>query len=169
MQQDKGNAQALTGLTKIANRYADWTQKALDNNKRDKAQNYLARLRQVAPHSPKLAALEAQLQEPKPGPAGEVFRDRLKDGSSGPEMVWIPEGRFEMGDIQGGGYKNEKPVHWVSVKKFAMGRYEITFAEYDKFATATGREKPNDSGWGRGNRPRINGIGLRCHGLMLNG
>ncbi len=156
LQQDKGNAQALTGLTKIATRYADWTQKALDNNKRDKAQNYLARLRQVAPHSPKLASLEAQLQKPKQGPAGEVFRDRLKDGSSGPEMVWIPEGRFKMGDIQGGGGSNEKPVHWVSVKKFAMGRYEITFAEYDKFAKATGREKPSDEDWGRGNRPVIN-------------
>ncbi|HIE02320.1 MAG TPA: hypothetical protein EYP59_18900, partial [Thiotrichaceae bacterium] len=156
LQQDKGNGQALTGLKNIANRYADWTQKALDNNKRDKAQNYLARLRQVAPHSSKLASLEAQLQEPKPGPAGEVFRDRLKDGSSGPEMVWIPKGRFKMGDIQGGGDSDEKPVHWVSVKKFAMGRYELTFAEYDKFATATSRKKPSDEGWGRGNRPVIN-------------
>ena len=95
------------------------------------------------------------MQEPKQGPAGKVFRDRLKDGSLGPEMVWIPEGRFKMGDIQGGGWGNEKPVHWVSVKKFAMGRYEITFAEYDKFATATSRNKPNDRGWGRGNRPVI--------------
>jgi hypothetical protein len=39
---------------------------------------------------------------------------------------------------------------------FAMGRYEVTFAEYDKFAQATGREKPSDEGWGRGNRPVIN-------------
>jgi formylglycine-generating enzyme required for sulfatase activity len=37
-----------------------------------------------------------------------------------------------------------------------MGRYEVTFAEYDKFANATGRKKPSDSGWGRGNRPVIN-------------
>ena len=122
----------------------------------EKQQVDSARLRQVAPHSPKLAALEKQLQEPKPGPAGEVFRDRLKDGSSGPEMVWIPEGRFKMGDIQGGGDSDEKPVHWVSVKKFAMGRYEITFAEYDKFAKATSRKKPSDEDWGRGNRPVIN-------------
>ncbi|MDM8559943.1 formylglycine-generating enzyme family protein [Candidatus Parabeggiatoa sp. HSG14] len=85
----------------------------------------------------------------------KVFRDRLKDGSSGPEMVRIPAGRFRMGDIQGGGDSNEKPVHWVSVDKFAMGRYEVTFAEYDKFAEATGREKPNDRGRGRGNRPVI--------------
>jgi formylglycine-generating enzyme required for sulfatase activity len=86
----------------------------------------------------------------------KVFRDRLKDGSLGPEMVIIPAGSFRMGDIQGGGNYNEQPVHEVSVGQFAMGVYEVTFAEYDKFAEDTGREKPNDEGWGRGNRPVIN-------------
>ncbi|MEN8220166.1 MAG: SUMF1/EgtB/PvdO family nonheme iron enzyme [Pseudomonadota bacterium] len=60
------------------------------------------------------------------------FRDRLKDGSLGPKMVWIPAGTFWMGDIQGGGVSAEKPVHEVSVSRFAMGVYEVTFAEYDK-------------------------------------
>jgi formylglycine-generating enzyme required for sulfatase activity len=96
----------------------------------------------------------AQQQEDDFSP-GKVFRDYLKNGSKGPEMVWIPAGTFRMGDIQGGGYDNEKPVHSVSVNRFAMGRYEVTFAEYDKFAQATGREKPGDEGWGRGNRPVI--------------
>jgi formylglycine-generating enzyme required for sulfatase activity/predicted Ser/Thr protein kinase len=86
---------------------------------------------------------------------GTIFQDRLKDGSLGPQMVWIPAGTFQMGDIQGGGDADEQPVHQVSVAQFAMGRYEITFAEYDKFAQATGREKPDDRGWGRGNRPVI--------------
>ncbi len=113
------------------------------------------------------AALQAQLEalknQPKPvQPSqskefsrGKVFRDRLADGSLGPEMVWIPAGSFRMGDIQGGGDSDEQPVHEVSVGRFAMGRYEVTFAEYDKFAEATGREKPDDRGWGRGNRPVI--------------
>jgi formylglycine-generating enzyme required for sulfatase activity len=87
---------------------------------------------------------------------GTIFRDRLLDGSLGPEMVVIPAGRFRMGDIQGGGYSNEQPVHEVSVAQFAIGRYEVTFAEYDKFAQATGRQKPDDEGWGRDNRPVIN-------------
>ena len=87
---------------------------------------------------------------------GTVFRDRLRNGGQGPEMVVVPAGRFQMGDRQGDGYDNEKPVHWVSVKQFAVGRYEVTFVEYDKFAEATGRKKPNDKGWGRGNRPVIN-------------
>jgi len=85
----------------------------------------------------------------------KVFQDRLKDGSQGPEMVRIPAGSFRMGDIQGGGFSNEKPVHRVSVGAFAMGKYEVTFAEYDKFAQATGKSKPDDYGWGRGNRPVI--------------
>jgi len=53
-------------------------------------------------------------------------------------------------------YDDEKPVHRVSIKRFAMGKYEVTFAEYDKFAEATGKSKPDDEGWGRGNRPVIN-------------
>jgi formylglycine-generating enzyme required for sulfatase activity len=55
-----------------------------------------------------------------------------------------------MGDI------NAQPVHDVSVGQFAMGKFEVTFAEYDKFVDATGRKKPSDNGWGRGNHPVIN-------------
>jgi formylglycine-generating enzyme required for sulfatase activity len=96
------------------------------------------------------------IPESQTPPPGTTFRDSLKDGSSGPEMVMIPAGSFRMGDIQGGGYDNEQPVHEVSVGQFAMGKYEVTFAEYDKFADATGREKPDDEGWGRGNLPVMN-------------
>ena len=32
----------------------------------------------------------------------------------------------------------------------------MTFAEYDRFSAATGRERPDDEGWGRGWRPVIN-------------
>jgi formylglycine-generating enzyme required for sulfatase activity len=111
-----------------------------------------------------IAALQQQIDQREPVQVvqprvkrvpDKVFRDRLKDGGLGPEMVRIPAGRFRMGDIQGGGGSDEKPVHWVSVSEFAMGRYEVTFAEYDKFAQATGRKKPSDEGWGRGNRPVI--------------
>ena len=38
---------------------------------------------------------------------GEVFRDRLKNGSQGPEMIVIPAGKFRMGDIQGKHGKDE--------------------------------------------------------------
>jgi formylglycine-generating enzyme required for sulfatase activity len=37
-----------------------------------------------------------------------------------------------------------------------MGKYEVTFDEYDAFCNATGLSKPKDENWGRGNRPVIN-------------
>ena len=84
-----------------------------------------------------------------------VFRDKPKDGSQWPEMVTVPPGTFLMGDIKG--HVSEKPVHPVQIPKpFAIGRYEVTFDEYDQFATATGRQLPGDSGLGRGQRPVIN-------------
>lgn len=84
----------------------------------------------------------------------KVFRNSLRSGGKGPKMVWIPSGSFRMGDIQGNGKYGQ--VHQVAIKRFAMGQYEITFAEYDRFAEATKREKPADNGWGRGNQPVIN-------------
>ncbi len=88
--------------------------------------------------------------------SGKVFQDTLQDDSKGPIMVTIPGGNFCMGSIQESGWKSEFPVHAVSVKSFAIGIYEVTFDEYDRFADATGRKKPSDSGWGRRNRPVIN-------------
>ena len=73
-----------------------------------------------------------------PTGSGKFFRDRLKDGSLGPEMVWIKGGSFRMGDIQGSGSSDEKPVHLVSVARFAMGRYELTVGEFRQFVKATG-------------------------------
>jgi formylglycine-generating enzyme required for sulfatase activity len=72
------------------------------------------------------------------------------------EMVVIKGGEFRMGDLNEEGDSNELPVRQVSVKDFAIGKYEVTFELYDAFAEATGREKPDDAGWGRGNRPVIN-------------
>jgi formylglycine-generating enzyme required for sulfatase activity len=88
---------------------------------------------------------------------GSVFRDTLRDGSPGPEMVSISRGEFRMGDIQGSGSAYERPVHSVRIPRpFAIGRYEVTFDEYDMFARLTGRALPADEGWGRGRRPVIN-------------
>jgi formylglycine-generating enzyme required for sulfatase activity len=159
LKKDPTNAEALAGLAKIEARYVEWAEKALRHGKPDKAKRYLASLRQVNPESLKLAELEAQLQpQPRitvtpppntPPPstgnrfvAGKVFQDRLRDGGVGPEMVWIAAGRFKMGDIQGGGDSDEQPVHWVSLNKFAIGKYEVTVGEYLRFVKATGNHAP---------------------------
>jgi len=85
-----------------------------------------------------------------------VFRDRFKDGTFGPEMIVMKPGLFRMGDIQSSGGRTEQPIHSVFIRSFAMGHYEVTFAEYDKFAQATGRNKPSDNDSGRDNHPVIN-------------
>jgi formylglycine-generating enzyme required for sulfatase activity len=89
--------------------------------------------------------------------AGKVFRDPLKNGQQGPEMVVIRQGLFRWVTVQGGGGPDELPVRAVTIQKpFAMGRYEVSFDEYDQFVTAAKRELPDDRGWGRGRRPVIN-------------
>ncbi len=88
---------------------------------------------------------------------GRGFQDRLQDGSHGPVMCFIPGGRFLMGspETEENHQANERQ-HEVEVASFAMGKFAVTFADYDRFAVATGRAKPNDEGWGRGKRPVIN-------------
>ena len=89
---------------------------------------------------------------------GEIFRDALQDGGQGPQMVVLPSGRFRMGSPPGetGRASDEGPLRTVTIgKRIAMGRYEVTFAEYDRFADATGRTRPGDFRWGRGTRPVI--------------
>jgi hypothetical protein len=62
-----------------------------------------------------------------------------------PETVPIPEGAFERGS--GLVPKDEQPVHSVTfTQTLYLGPTEVTFAQYDAFARATGRELPNDSG-----------------------
>ena len=76
-----------------------------------------------------------------------------------PEMVVIPAGSFLMGCVSGrdcGEYESDVPVHRVRIASFEMSKYEVTFEEYDAFTDATGRERANDQGWGRGRRPVIN-------------
>ena len=74
------------------------------------------------------------------------------------EWVAIPAGTFMMGtpDSEADGTRNERPQHQVTLGGFKMSKYEVTFAQYDAFCEATGRSKPSDNGWGRGNRPVIN-------------
>jgi hypothetical protein len=74
-----------------------------------------------------------------------------------PEMVEVKAGPFQMGDFDGRGDKDEQPVHEVKLKKsFKLGKYEVAFDEYDRFALSTGNPLPRDEGWGRGQRPVIN-------------
>jgi formylglycine-generating enzyme required for sulfatase activity/serine/threonine protein phosphatase PrpC len=71
------------------------------------------------------------------------FQDTLKLGGHGPMMVAIPAGSFDMGSSGSSRYTDERPRHKVNAKKFAVSQYEITFAQYDVYANASGRKLPD--------------------------
>ena len=97
--------------------------------------------------------------EPEPEPVVEaepepvyvskanVFRDRLKSGGNGPTMIKVPAGTYRMGGPSAIVSSDEVPRREVTVPSFMVSTYEITFAEYYRFADATGRRKPKNSGW----------------------
>ena len=75
-----------------------------------------------------------------------------------PVLEWadIPAGTFIMGSpVSEVDRKINEAQHKVSLNSFRISRFEITFEQYDLFCEATGREKPNDEGWGRNKRPVI--------------
>ena len=108
--------------------------------------------RYTAEAARRIAALTAKVITPKlelPAP-----KPLLRDCPDCPEMVFVKGGTFMMGSEEG--EANEKPVHPVSLSDFYIGKYPVTFAEYDRYCEATKRPKPDDNGWGRGTRPVIN-------------
>lgn len=79
--------------------------------------------------------------------------------SSNSDLVFIPGGSFLMGctEEQGADCKpNESPVRNVTVSDYYLGRYEVTFEEYDAFWSSTGGDLVNDEGRGRVDRPVMN-------------
>lgn len=70
-------------------------------------------------------------------------------------MVEVPAGDFVMGTEPSVGFQNGYPPHDVRVRAFKLAATEVTFAQYDAFAHATGRDLPPDEEWGRGSRPVI--------------
>jgi formylglycine-generating enzyme required for sulfatase activity len=82
---------------------------------------------------------------------GELFRD-CPDCA---ELVVVPSGEFDMGsDLK----PTEQPVHRVRIdQNFAIGRRNVTFAEWDRCVAAGGcKFSPPDQGWGRGDHPVTN-------------
>lgn len=51
--------------------------------------------------------------------------------------------------------RSNQHIRTVSVQPFAITATEITFEQFDNFCEDTGRQKPQDFGWGRGQRPVI--------------
>ena len=92
--------------------------------------------------------------EPKPG-------EEFQDGDTCPEMVVLPAGSFTMGSPPGEKERDddEGPQRSVAIPSaFAVGKFEVTFAEWEACVADGGCSayKPSDEGWGRGRLPVIN-------------
>lgn len=92
---------------------------------------------------------------------GTTFRDCEENDTAGisicPAMVVVPAGSFTMGSYEAGAY--DRPPHKVTIAQpFAVGQFEVTFAEWDACVAGGGcqsNKNPSDEGWGRGKRPVI--------------
>jgi formylglycine-generating enzyme required for sulfatase activity len=77
-------------------------------------------------------------------------------------MVVVPAGEFLMGSpvSEEGRELIEERQHKVTISKpFAVGKFEVTFAEWAACVAGGGcaaNKNPDDQGWGRGRRPVIN-------------
>jgi formylglycine-generating enzyme required for sulfatase activity len=85
----------------------------------------------------------------------------IRDCPTCPEMIVVPAGSFMMGSptTEEGRDSDEGPQHRVTfARPFAVGRFAVTFDEWDACVAGGGcnGHRPSDEGWGRGRRPVIN-------------
>ena len=83
----------------------------------------------------------------------------IRDCAQCPELVVIPSGRFVLGSPRNerGRGENEGPPRIVTfAAPLAVGKYEITFQEWDRCVDAGGCTQVQDEGWGRARLPVIN-------------
>jgi formylglycine-generating enzyme required for sulfatase activity len=73
-----------------------------------------------------------QAADPEPGTS-------FRDCADCPEMVVLPAGTFRMGDETAQAMPDEQPAHDVTLPRFAIGRTEVTRAQYRQFAAETGK------------------------------
>jgi formylglycine-generating enzyme required for sulfatase activity len=111
-------------------------------------------------------ALSVHAEEKTHGETDLVPGHAFRDCDECPEMVVVPAGSFTMGSptSEPGSLDVEGPQHRVTIARpFAVGRYEVTFAEWDACVSASGCSyAPHDGSigfgpsFGRGKHPVIN-------------
>ena len=135
-------------------------------------------------HVEKARRWQASLERVTPLTATSTAGTSGRECAECPEMVVVPGGLFRMGDLtakkrseremkmfrEGGFSKNRLddmewttdfgfeglPPHDVTIAPFAVGKYEVTFAEWDACVAAGGcTHRPHTKGWGRGTQPVI--------------
>jgi formylglycine-generating enzyme required for sulfatase activity len=89
----------------------------------------------------------AAAAEPTPACRSQVMqrttRNRpFRDCDGAPEMIALRGGTYRMGDQVGDGQPYEKPPHEVRLAPFAIGRFEVTNAEWQACVAAAGCSAP---------------------------
>ena len=69
---------------------------------------------------------------------GEKIQDILPNDQLGPELIGIPAGNFQIGDLKGAGLRNEKPARSAQIlRAFAIGQNQITVGDFKRFIKET--------------------------------
>lgn len=111
-----------------------------------------------APEQPQ-AAMSQQVAVDDVAPVTPIYTPghTFRDCDNCPEMVVLGGGLFMMGSPEDEAERgaDEGPLREVSIAPFAIGRTEVTFAQWDACLADGGCNgySPPDHGWGRGNRP----------------
>ena len=68
----------------------------------------------------------------------------FKECTECPQMVAIPGGRFTMGSPpqEAGRFDSEGPQHAVTLRAFALAKYDVTMEEFASFLRDTGYQPP---------------------------
>jgi formylglycine-generating enzyme required for sulfatase activity len=186
----KAKEESIANACYTAKRVAEYQTEQADTQAHQLAdtKERFQQAQQLADIKAEVERLRATARDPArsvtPG-SGKTFQDRLADGNPCPmcpEMVVVPAGGFMMGStpseiaaltkelpINAVWWKVEGPQHEVTIAQpFAVGRYAVTFAEWDACVADGGCEgqlpaslgKPAPAGrdekWGRGTLPVIN-------------
>ena len=181
-EQEAAERKAEEERRRAEERYVESAKGAIRRGKLAEARIHVERLGELNPEHPRVLDLEGEIaeaerkaKERRAAAEAEARRKREQEEARRkaeeerrraeerriaeltPEMVRIEGGCFVMGSPGSEtGREDDERWHRVCVEAFSIGKHEVTFAEYDRFAEATGRSRPADAGWGRERRPVIN-------------
>ena len=166
--------QELEDAIGLFERHLEEGRAALEEGNLSTAQEHVDTLKELYPNAPQVQELEDAIAEaatasapepapepvpePTPEPPSDAEREvgeEFRDCDECPLMVVVEAGSFTMGNSW---MPTESPEHVVTIANpFAVGVYEVTFAEWDACHDDGGcSHSPSDKGWGRGRQPVIN-------------
>ena len=162
---DPDNHEVVALRSSIVDKYVELAHSALNDAEIETAKIYVIRAEGVEPEDQgineiiaRIATEEARIAQEA---AAELKRRQLEEERAKrqreelnklakieSEMLGVSAGCFNM-EVIAGGFQR------VCVDGFFIGKYEVTFEQFDWYVKETGGAYPEDQGWGRGKRPVI--------------